>query len=92
MRLRRVCSFRFGCRVYDGASTGGDDYRENIASCNGLPVEIGDRSTSENGNMIGPTAQGVDGSDRAGSRRRLGSDDEDGHQQLRAGGDAVCRA
>lgn len=44
---------------YDGVSAGGDDYRENIASCNGLPVEIGDSLTTENGNMIGPTAQGV---------------------------------
>jgi hypothetical protein len=44
---------------YDGGSQGGDDYRTNIASCNGLPVEIGDSLTSENGNMIGPTSQGV---------------------------------
>ena len=27
-------------------SAGGDDYRENIASCNGLPVEIGDPLTA----------------------------------------------
>ncbi len=45
---------------YDGGSAGGDDYRENIASCNGLPVEIGDSLQSENGNMIGPTRQGVE--------------------------------
>ena len=45
---------------YDGPSAGGDDYRENIATCNGLPVEIGDALTSENGNMIGPTQQGVE--------------------------------
>ena len=45
---------------YGGPSAGGDDYRENIASCNGLPVEIGDSLTSENGNMIGPTKQGVE--------------------------------
>jgi Flp pilus assembly protein TadG len=45
---------------YDGGSQGGDDYRENIASCNGLPVEIGDTLQSENGNMIGPTRQGVE--------------------------------
>jgi hypothetical protein len=44
---------------YDGPSAGGDDYRENIANCNGLPVEIGDSLQSENGNMIGPTKQGV---------------------------------
>jgi hypothetical protein len=45
---------------YDGGSQGGDDYRENIASCNGLPIEIGDSMNVENGNMIGPTKQGVD--------------------------------
>ena len=44
---------------YDGNSTGGDDYRDNIATCNGLPIEIGDVLVSENGNMIGPTKQGV---------------------------------
>ena len=44
---------------YDGISTGGDDYRENIATCNGLPIAINDTLQSENGNMIGPTAQGV---------------------------------
>jgi Flp pilus assembly protein TadG len=45
---------------YDGPSTGGDDYRENIASCNGIPIEIGDTIETENGNMIGPTSQGVE--------------------------------
>jgi Putative Flp pilus-assembly TadE/G-like len=45
---------------YGGPSAGGNDYSENIASCNGLPVEIGDTLTSENGNMIGPTRQGVE--------------------------------
>jgi putative Flp pilus-assembly TadE/G-like protein len=45
---------------YDGPSAGGDDYRENIATCNGLPIEIGDTLQSENGNMIGPTKQGVE--------------------------------
>ena len=44
---------------YDGISTGGNDYRENIASCNGVPIEIGDTIQTENGNMIGPTKQGV---------------------------------
>jgi hypothetical protein len=43
----------------DGPSTGGDDYRENIASCTGVPIEIGDTLESEPGNMIGPTKQGV---------------------------------
>ncbi len=44
---------------YDGGSTGGADYRENISTCTGLPVSIGDTLVSENGNMIGPTRQGV---------------------------------
>jgi Flp pilus assembly protein TadG len=44
---------------YDGGSQGGDDYRENISTCTGLPVSIGDTLESENGNMIGPTRQGV---------------------------------
>ena len=44
---------------YDGASQGGDEYRENIATCAGLPIGIGDVLESENGNMIGPTRQGV---------------------------------
>ena len=45
---------------YDGNSTGGADYRENIATCAGLPIGIDDVLESENGNMIGPTRQGVD--------------------------------
>jgi hypothetical protein len=44
---------------YDGESTGGDEYRENIATCNGLPIGIGDVLESENGNMVGPTRQGT---------------------------------
>jgi Flp pilus assembly protein TadG len=44
---------------YDGGSQGGSDYRENISTCTGLPVSIGDTLESENGNMIGPTRQGV---------------------------------
>jgi len=46
--------------TYDGSSTGGSDYRANIGHCNGIPVGIGDLLESENGNMIGPTAQGVE--------------------------------
>jgi Flp pilus assembly protein TadG len=45
---------------YDGNSTGGSDYADNIASCSGIPVGIGDVLESENGNMIGPTNHGVD--------------------------------
>jgi Flp pilus assembly protein TadG len=42
-----------------GPSTGGERYRTNIASCNSLPVSIGDLLWTEPGNMIGPTNQGV---------------------------------
>ena len=44
---------------YDGGSQGGNDYRDNIASCAGVPIGINDVLQSENGNMIGPTRQGV---------------------------------
>jgi Flp pilus assembly protein TadG len=44
---------------YDGNSTGGSDYRDNIATCSGVAIGIGDVLESENGNMIGPTKQGV---------------------------------
>ena len=40
-------------------SNGGDDYRENIAMCNGVPVKIGDTLENEPGNLVGPTAQGM---------------------------------
>jgi Flp pilus assembly protein TadG len=43
----------------EGPDTGGDRYRENIANCNGQIVDIGDSVWTENGNMIGPTKQGV---------------------------------
>jgi len=39
--------------------TGGAQYRTNIATCTGYPVSIGDTVVPENGNMVGPTAQGV---------------------------------
>lgn len=42
-----------------GPTTGGARYRENIASCNGQIVAIGDKVMTENGNMVGPTKQGV---------------------------------
>lgn len=42
-----------------GPITGGDKYRENIANCNGQIVSVGDLVWTENGNMIGPTKQGV---------------------------------
>lgn len=43
--------------------TGGDCYRTNIKGCSGTVYKIGDTLAidSEQGNMIGPTAQGVEG-------------------------------
>ena len=38
---------------------GGDNYRENIATCDPTPVGPGSVLTNEPGNMIGPTRQGV---------------------------------
>ncbi len=46
--------------IEDSPDTGGDRYRENISSCNSTPVSIGDELFTENGNMIGPTKQGVE--------------------------------
>ncbi len=43
----------------DGPIVGGDKYRENIATCNTQIVQVGDILLTENGNMIGPTQQGV---------------------------------
>ena len=45
--------------TYTGGSTGGSDYRANISDCNGVAIPIGTMLESENGNMIGPTSQGV---------------------------------
>ena len=41
-------------------SVGGDDYKENLATCNQNLVKIGDTMTPENGNMTGPTQQGAE--------------------------------
>jgi hypothetical protein len=38
---------------------GGNNYRENIASCDPTVIEAGDVLTMEPGNMIGPTRQGM---------------------------------
>ena len=45
--------------IPDGPDTGGDRYRENISTCNGQVVEVGDSVFTENGNMVGPTKQGI---------------------------------
>jgi Flp pilus assembly protein TadG len=42
-----------------GPDTGGDRYRDNISACSSNPVSLGDELATENGNMIGPTKQGV---------------------------------
>lgn len=42
-----------------GDSTGGSDYRENIATCTADPIYCADDYPSEPGNMIGPTRQGT---------------------------------
>jgi hypothetical protein len=42
------------------ANPGGDEYRDAIAGCIGVPYSIGDFMPVEPGNMIGPTKQGVD--------------------------------
>jgi hypothetical protein len=42
-----------------GDSTGGDDYRTNIATCAGEATFCGTCQDVEPGNMIGPTQQGV---------------------------------
>jgi len=41
-------------------SVGGDDYRDNLATCNKTLIKIGDNMTPENGNMAGPTQQGAE--------------------------------
>ena len=43
----------------DGPSSGGDLFRENLATCTGIVISIGDYVQVESGNMIGPTAQGI---------------------------------
>ncbi len=40
-------------------SVGGNDYRNNIANCNTNIFQIGQMMPPENGNMVGPTQQGV---------------------------------
>jgi Flp pilus assembly protein TadG len=40
-------------------SGGGDDYRQNIATCNPNLIKIGNPMPPENGNMVGPTQEGT---------------------------------
>ena len=45
--------------IPNSPDTGGDRYRENIATCNPSTVSIGDTLSTQNGNLVGPTKQGV---------------------------------
>ncbi len=45
--------------IPNSPDTGGARYRDNIDSCNTSGVSLGDTLYTENGNMIGPTKQGV---------------------------------
>lgn len=48
--------------ISPGPESGGDAYRENLSGCTGsneARVAIGDYLQIENGNMVGPTVQGV---------------------------------
>jgi hypothetical protein len=42
-------------------SIGGNDYRNNIETCNTAIYGIGQFMPPQNGNLVGPTKQGVDG-------------------------------
>ena len=44
-----------------GGVTGASAYSANISGCNTSPLSIGDMMVPENGNMVGPTSQGVAG-------------------------------
>lgn len=41
------------------SDTGAALYRDNLASCSGSAVSIGDYLSTETGNMVGPTVQGI---------------------------------
>ncbi len=41
-------------------SSGGADYRWNIANCNTTMLHVGDTFEPEPGNMVGPTKQGME--------------------------------
>ena len=47
-------------QVDGGPDVGGDRYRWNIAHCNPTMVTLGEKYMIENGNMIGPTRQGME--------------------------------
>jgi Flp pilus assembly protein TadG len=41
------------------SASGANLYRDNLASCNGLAISIGDYLPTETGNMVGPTNDGI---------------------------------
>jgi Flp pilus assembly protein TadG len=43
-----------------GYPSGANDYRDNIGTCVGISVGLGDKLPTETGDMVGPTRQGVD--------------------------------
>jgi hypothetical protein len=43
-----------------GYPTGASEYQDNIGSCVGVSVGVGDKLPTETGNMVGPTSMGVD--------------------------------
>src|SRR6185503_1754637 len=43
-----------------GYPSGASDYRDNIGTCVGVSVGLGDKLPTESGDMVGPTRQGVD--------------------------------
>jgi hypothetical protein len=51
-------SFYFSWNMPGGS--GGDFYRENIASCNTTIIPMNSPMVQEPGNMVGPTTQGID--------------------------------
>lgn len=45
--------------IPNSPDTGGARYRDNISTCNPSTVSIGDTLWTQNGNLVGPTKQGV---------------------------------
>ena len=69
-RSRRASSFPFGCRAMTAAAPAATTTDENIATCTGLPVEIGDTLDERERQHDRPDHAGRQRSDRAGSQRQ----------------------
>ena len=54
------------------------DYKWNIANCNARPIGPGTQLEPENGNMVGPTKQGIEDLIALDPGRTLGYGDEEG--------------